>query len=130
MCKNCVPCILEQLISYYNYPISQWNKNRCLPNSTHPNIIWWCFIFLPNLKKKRLFGTALLFQNCEHTSHWYSGTSRNGHLSTTAISLLQPDFNFPKVHFYFIFDLSIAVTSLQQLLLCYPMGGCCRDCTV
>ena len=28
---------------------------------------------------------------------------------------------------YNIFDLSIVVTSKQQPLLCYPMGGCCRE---
>ena len=57
----------------------------------------------------------------------YSGTSTNGHLSTTATSLQQPVFNIPEMQFYYTFDLSIAVTSLQQPLFCCPMGGCCRE---
>ena len=46
----------------------------------------------------------------------------------TVTSQQQPVFNISKVQFYYIhvFNLSIAVTSLQQPLLCYPMGGCCR----
>ena len=35
-------------------------------------------------------------------------------------SLEQPIFNFPKLQFYYIFDSSITVSSLQQPLLCYP----------
>ena len=35
--------------------------------------------------------------------------------------------NIPEVQFYFIFDLSIAVTSLQQPLFCGAMGGCCKE---
>ena len=36
-------------------------------------------------------------------------------------------FNIPEVQFYYKFDLSMAVTSLQQPLSCCPMGGCCRE---
>ena len=57
----------------------------------------------------------------------YSAASANGHLPTTAISLYQPAFYIPKVQFYYKFDLSIVVNSLQQplfaVLLLAVVGG-------
>ena len=31
------------------------------------------------------------------------------------------------MQFYYVFDVSVGVTSLQQPLLFYPVGGCCRE---
>ena len=59
------------------------------------------------------FAKFLLKIECRAVKSMYSRTSRNGHLS--------------KVQFSYIFDLSIAVTSLQQPLLHYSMGGCFRE---
>ena len=48
-------------------------------------------------------------------------------LLRTVTSQQQPVFNIPEVQFYYISDLSIVVTSLQQPLIWCPMGGCCRE---
>ena len=70
-----------------------------------------------------------LFSRLDHLCDWfpkdYSGASSNSHLPTTATSLYQQVFSIPKMRFYYIFDLSIKVTSLQ--LLCYSMVDSCRE---
>ena len=68
-----------------------------------------------------------MYLSMNNSKIYYSETSMNCHLSTTTISLKQPVFNISKVQSYYIFDLSIVVTSLQQLLFCYAISGCCRQ---
>ena len=50
----------------------------------------------------------------------YSGTSTNGHLSTTATSLQQPVFNIPEVQFYYYLTSSLQFPPFNSHFFAVP----------